>query len=126
MNQLLWNGGRKGLPSSELISFRSIMPWLNVILQVLLIIYLFINWRHFIRWNKKLTKLKDLERQIYKELDLDSELLLVYGDQQDLEEVKQLIHSQEQKFTIKSAHILDNEEFKQRFHDIIKESDDKT
>ncbi len=38
------------------------------------------NWIHFINWNKKLKRLKDFEKQIYEELDLDTELLLIYGD----------------------------------------------
>jgi hypothetical protein len=116
---VLW----EGLPSLDLDSFSSIMPWLNVILQVLLIIYLFMNWRHIIRWNRKLTKLKALEQQIYRKLDLEGGLLLVYGNEQDLEEVKQLLLSQKQKFTMKSAHILDNEEFEKRLGDIVKESE---
>ncbi|MFW9906080.1 MAG: hypothetical protein ACFFFH_17285 [Candidatus Thorarchaeota archaeon] len=123
-NQLYWNGGGKAPPSGLVPVESVIMPWLNVIFQILLLIYIFMNWRHFIRWNKKLAKLKNLERQIYKELELESELLLIYGDEQDLKEVKQLLDSQKQKFRFKSATILDNEEFKQRFRDIIKDSEE--
>jgi len=52
-------------------------------------------------------KLKDLKRQIYKEFDLDDELLLIYGNQQDLEDVRQLVFNQKQKLTMKSLQILD-------------------
>lgn len=55
--------------------------------------------------------MKDFEKQIYDELDLNSKLLVVYGDQQDLEEAKEILIRQKQKFTMKSVHILDKEEF---------------
>ena len=56
------------------------MPWLNLIQLLLLFLYLIMNWIYFINWNKKLKRLKDFEKQIYEELDLDTELLLIYGD----------------------------------------------
>ena len=43
---------------------------LNIIWQVGLIFYLIFEWRHFYRWNKKLKKLKEFEKKIYKELDI--------------------------------------------------------
>ncbi len=43
---------------------------LNIICQVGLIFYLIFEWRHFYRWNKKLKKLKEFEKKIYKELDI--------------------------------------------------------
>jgi len=43
---------------------------LNIICQVGLILYLIFEWRHFYRWNKKLKKLKEFEKKIYKELDI--------------------------------------------------------
>lgn len=106
---VLW---RKGFPSLDLDSFRSIQTWLNLILQILLVIYLFMNWRHFIRWNKKLTKLKDLERQIYKELDFDNGILIVYGDSSELDEVSTLITRKGLKSRTVPAEIIDDFERK--------------
>lgn len=40
----------------------------NYISQILLIIYLIFEWRHFYRWNKKLNKLSEFEKTIYSEL----------------------------------------------------------
>lgn len=42
---------------------------LNVLSQGGLLIYLIIEWRHFYQWNRKLSKLKKFEREIYKELN---------------------------------------------------------
>ena len=50
----------------------TILPILNISLQILLIVYLIINWRHFKKWNKKFSNLKDLEKIIYEELGLEN------------------------------------------------------
>lgn len=42
---------------------------LNGLSQGGLLIYLIIEWRHFYQWNRKLSKLKKFEREIYKELN---------------------------------------------------------
>ncbi len=42
---------------------------LNILSQGGLIIYLIIEWRHFYQWNRKLSKLKKFEREIYKEFN---------------------------------------------------------
>ncbi|MHA1995276.1 MAG: hypothetical protein ACW97Z_12100 [Candidatus Hodarchaeales archaeon] len=109
-------------PPTGLHSFHSVgMSWLNLILQLLLLIYLMLNWRHFYRWNKKLTKLKDFEREIYQELDLEDGLLLVYGDHLDLEEAKLLLLSKKLNLVMKHVRILDNEDFELRFAKFLKQ-----
>lgn len=40
----------------------------NFISQLILIAYLIFEWRHFYRWNKKLNKLSEYEKEIYSEL----------------------------------------------------------
>lgn len=44
------------------------MKFLNFLCQVGLIFYLFIQWKHFLRWNRKLQKIKDFEQKIYDEI----------------------------------------------------------
>ncbi len=51
-------------------SIKMVTRLLNIIWQVGLILYLIFEWRHFYRWNKKLKKLKEFEKKIYKELDI--------------------------------------------------------
>ncbi len=43
---------------------------LNIISLVVLMIYLIFQWRHFYSWNKKLTKLRTLEKKVYKEINI--------------------------------------------------------
>jgi len=43
---------------------------LNLLNVVGMAFYLIYEWKHFYRWNKKLRKLKELEKKISKELDL--------------------------------------------------------
>ena len=44
---------------------------LNFIAQIGLLFYMVFEWKHFIRWNKKLKKLSKLESKIYNELELN-------------------------------------------------------
>jgi hypothetical protein len=46
---------------------------LNISSQVLTIIYLLVQWKNFLKWNKKLRALKELEQKIYTELSLGLE-----------------------------------------------------
>jgi len=43
---------------------------LTVCSQIALVIYLFYEWKHFLKWNNKLRELKSFERQIYQDLFL--------------------------------------------------------
>ncbi len=106
-------------PRMELNLFRNIMPWLNLFLQFLLIFYLIMNWKHFKHWNRKLNKLKDFEKRIYTELDMEDKLLLIHGNDQDLEEIKVILTQQEKNLSIKYISISDKEEFEKRFNDLI-------
>jgi hypothetical protein len=45
-----------------------ILEVLNFVSQIALIFYMVFEWTHFLRWNKKLTKLTKLEQQIYEEI----------------------------------------------------------
>ena len=69
-------------------------------------------------------KLKDLERQIYHELDLDDGLLLVYGDQEDLKTTRDLLLSQKQDFKMKFFAVEDKEKFEEKFREILKEEEE--
>ena len=42
----------------------------NLIAQIGLIVYVFIQWRFFQKWNKKLTRIEIFEKQIFDELNL--------------------------------------------------------
>jgi hypothetical protein len=42
---------------------------LNGLSQGGLLIYLILQWKHFIHWNRKLSKLKKFEREIYEEFN---------------------------------------------------------
>ena len=120
LNELLF---RKIPSSTGLIPFRSVfMPWLNLILQLLLLIYLVMNWRHFLRWNKKLTKLKDYEKQIYRELDLDNGILIVYGDSSELDEVSTLITRKGLKSRTVPAEIIDD--FERKIDNLVANSEE--
>ena len=44
---------------------------LNFIAQIGIIFYMVFEWKHFVRWNKKLKKLNELESKIYNELELN-------------------------------------------------------
>ncbi|MHA2246318.1 MAG: hypothetical protein ACXADY_15245 [Candidatus Hodarchaeales archaeon] len=106
LNELLYG---KTPSFTGFIPIRSVfMPWLNLILELLLLIYLVMNWRHFLRWNKKSTKLKDYEKQIYRELDLDNGILIVYGDSSELDEVSTLITRKGLKSRTVPAEIVDD------------------
>lgn len=59
-----------GLPFMDIHTFLNI---LNFITQIVLIIYLVIEWKHFIHWNSKLNKLKRLEHEISKEISVDDD-----------------------------------------------------
>ena len=45
-----------------------VVQWLNISSQIVLVIYLIFEWRHFYHWNKKLKELKKFERDIYAEI----------------------------------------------------------
>lgn len=45
-----------------------VVEWLNLFSQIGLAIYLVFEWRHFIKWNKKLKELKKFEKEIFNEL----------------------------------------------------------
>ncbi|MFX0085633.1 MAG: hypothetical protein ACFFAU_08160 [Candidatus Hodarchaeota archaeon] len=98
-----------------------IIPWLNIILQFLLVFYLIMNWRHFIRWNRKLNRLKDFEKQIYRELDMEDKLLVIRGSYEDLEELKQILLQQKKKLAVSYVSISDKEEFNKMFDEVIDE-----
>lgn len=111
-------------PRVEINFFRSTMPWMNLFLQLLLIFYLFMNWRHFKRWSKKLNRLKEFEKQIYSELEMEDKLLLIHGNDEDLEEIKEILIQQKKDLSIKYLFISDKEEFEKRFDDVINNSVD--
>jgi hypothetical protein len=48
-----------------------IMHYVNLLTQCCLILYLGFQWKHFLRWNHKLQRLRVYERQIYQELAWD-------------------------------------------------------
>ena len=50
------------------------LPWfiLNSVVLVALIIYLGFQWKHFLKWNRKLSKLDEFERRVYQELEFES------------------------------------------------------
>ncbi|MHA1585439.1 MAG: hypothetical protein ACTSVU_06695 [Promethearchaeota archaeon] len=43
---------------------------INISSNILLIVYLVIEWIHFLRWNKKLKHLSEFEKHIYQDLNL--------------------------------------------------------
>ncbi len=111
-------------PRSDLNPLRFIIPTINLGLQLLLIIYLIVSWKHFIKWNSKLNKIKTLEQQIYEEINMDSQLLVIYGDQEELEEVQELIAQQDRNFQLKVVPIPSDEIFTQKLEKIIKDSEE--
>ncbi|HME52758.1 MAG TPA: hypothetical protein VKM55_11110 [Candidatus Lokiarchaeia archaeon] len=63
-------GGAPPMPppsDSENFSIIQVLNYLNVVVMIFYLVY---EWKHFYRWNKKLTKLRDFEKKISKELDL--------------------------------------------------------
>ena len=50
--------------------FSEIVAVLTIISLFVLIIYIAFEWRHFYGWNKKLTKLRQFEKKVYKEINL--------------------------------------------------------
>ncbi len=48
--------------------FYKIIQYLNFISIIAIILYLIYTWYHFFHWNKKLSKIKKYEREIYKEV----------------------------------------------------------
>ncbi|MFW9904880.1 MAG: hypothetical protein ACFFFH_11150 [Candidatus Thorarchaeota archaeon] len=61
LNDLLLNRLPPGPPIIQL---------LNLFAQIGLIFYLIFEWRHFLKWNKKLNELKLYEKKIFEELEL--------------------------------------------------------
>ena len=109
-------------PRPDLNPLRYIIPSINLGLQLLLIIYLIVSWKHFIKWNSKLNKIKTLEQQIYEEINMDSQLLVIYGDQEELEEVQELIAQQDRNFQLKVVPIPSDETFTQKLEKLIQDS----
>lgn len=42
--------------------------WFNVTAQLGLVAYVVLGWRHYLRWGKKLKRLRQFERQVYRDL----------------------------------------------------------
>jgi hypothetical protein len=77
------------------------------------------NWRHFRHWNKKLNKLKDFEKKIYKELDMEDKILLIHGTDEALEEIKGVLKTKNKDLGLKYVSISDKEEFEKRFDEVM-------
>ncbi|MHA2226123.1 MAG: hypothetical protein ACXAC8_13010 [Candidatus Hodarchaeales archaeon] len=111
-------------PVKPSLLLSNIMPWLNLSLLLLLLIYLAYNWRHFLKWNKKLIKLKDFEKQIYQELDLDGKgILLVYGDLEDLEKAQDLLE-EKKEISVKYLQLEDKNQFESKLNELVGENED--
>jgi hypothetical protein len=60
-----------GIPlSTSLRIFAQVTWYLNIISFFVLLLYLLYQWYHFVKWNKKLRKIKEFEKKISEELDL--------------------------------------------------------
>lgn len=109
-------------PQSPDLFRSSIMPWLNLSLLLLLLIYLAFNWRHFLKWNRKLSRLKDFEQQVYNELDLEGKgVLLVFGDSEDLEETRSIL-MQKKELSVKYIQVEDKAGLERKLNKVLKES----
>lgn len=78
-------------PTPIFPSYRILLPAINVLFQIVLIIYITINWKHFMKWNKKLNKIRDLEKEIYNELGFDQTKLIISGSSDNLKKIQNLI-----------------------------------
>ena len=50
--------------------FFPFIEWLNIISTLFLLFYLGFQWFHFFKWNKKFSRLRSFEKEVYYELDL--------------------------------------------------------
>lgn len=44
--------------------------YINIITEFGLLFYMIFEWKHFLKWNRKLKKIDELEKKIYAELDM--------------------------------------------------------
>lgn len=77
------------------------------------------NWRHFKRWSKKLNRLKELEKQIYLELDMEDKLLVIQGNNEDPDKIRTILTEQKENLSLKFVSISNREEFERRFNEVI-------
>ena len=50
--------------------FFQFIEWLNTFSTLFILFYLGFQWFHFFKWNKKFSRLRSFEKEVYKELDL--------------------------------------------------------
>lgn len=60
----------RGIPLNASLLLVRVVWRMNFVAFVVTFVYLFYEWYHFLKWNKKLSKLKKFERQIFSELKL--------------------------------------------------------
>ncbi|MHA1973917.1 MAG: hypothetical protein ACTSW1_13045 [Candidatus Hodarchaeales archaeon] len=84
---------------------RIIAPILNLSVQIIIALYIILNYRHFKRWSGKLSRIKNLERQIYDELESKS-VLMVFGDRSELDEAMTILRKKKKDLSMK---IVENE-----------------
>ena len=66
----IWFFWLKNIPISYDTKQFSFIEWLNIFSTSSLLFYLGFQWFHFFKWNKKFSRLRSFEKQVYKELDL--------------------------------------------------------